>query len=342
MASIYIPASENDSFLNIDDIHIPLSGYRYLRTRSPDKVNAALATNFHHGVVEVYKKNKFKIAYNHISVGDVSFNAAAASSGFHIQADSDARSFVLIATTHGQVTVRTQDATTVCVPEKFASLLDFQQPCVIAVQPYYNSMTVRFTRPAIEQALEKRTGNTLRRPLRFANQIDLSQPGPRRLLAIIDQVVAFFEQDPALANERLLVGQYEQLLLTALLACLDHNGRELLSAPPTPAPPKVIALVEGFLEANADKPLNLGDLTALTGMSARSVQLAFQRHRGYSPSRFLRECRLARAREMLRRAAPGASVLSVSLACGFASQSFFCRLYRERFGETPSETAAKS
>jgi len=48
------------------------------------------------------------------------------------------------------------------------------------------------------------------------------------------------------------------------------------------------------------------------------------------------------AREMLRRATPGATVLSVALACGFASQSFFGRLYRERFGEKPSETAAKS
>jgi len=334
--------STSSSILDIDDIHIPLTGYMYFKTRSVDEINSALAKNFHHGVIDVHKKNKFKMTYNYINIGNVSLNAAAATSGFHIHADSDTRSFVLISVTHGQAAVLTKNTATACIPQKFASLLDFAHPSVIAVQPYYNNMTVRFTRPAIEQMLEKLTGKTLREPLRFTPQVDLSQPGPRRLLAIIDQVAAFFEQDPALAEERLLIGQYEQLLLTALLTCLEHDARELLCAPPTPAPPKVIALVEGFLEANADKPLNLGDLATLTGMSARSIQLAFQKHRGYSPSHFLRQCRLARAREMLRGAAPGASVLSVSLACGFASQSFFCRLYRERFGETPSETAAKA
>ena len=31
----------------------------------------------------------------------------------------------------------------------------------------------------------------------------------------------------------------------------------------------------------------------------------------------------------------------VALACGFASQGLFARLYRKRYGETPSVTAGK-
>lgn len=334
--------SKHDERLCLENIHISLAGHPYFNTNDTSDIDSALYTNFHRGRIDIYRNNTFQMIYNHVKVGSVSLNAAATTSGFAIHADSDASSFALIVVTHGHLEVPIKGKKTYAIPDQSACLLDFERPSIITVQPFYNNMTVRFTRSAIEQLLVKFSGKPLRKPLHFVNQVDLSRPGPRRLLAIINQTAAFFEQDPALAHEPLLLGQYEQLLLAALLTGLDHNGRELLCASQAPAPPKVVALVEGFLEANADKPLNLGDLAELTGMSARSIQLAFQKHRGYSPSRFLRECRLAKAHEMLRRAAPGTNVLSVSLACGFASQSFFCRLYRQRFGETPSETAAKA
>lgn len=334
--------SKIDQTINIDKLHIPLAKYRVFSTGSPNAVNTALSDNFNNGLINVFHKNTFRMIYNHITIGNISFNAAAASSGFDIQANRDMQSFVLVYVTHGRMDVRTANKTYSCIPGKLASLLDFEQPSTICVEPFYNNITLRFMRPAIEQTLERLAGKPLRKPLIFRHQIDLSQPGPRRLLAILNQVIAMFEQDTGLAREPLLVGQYEQLVLTALLTCLEHNAREHLLATPPPAPPKVVTLVESFLAANVDKPLSLGDLTSLTGMSGRSIQLAFKKYRGYSPSRFLRECRLSRARDMLRRAAPGTSLLSVALASGFASQSLFCRLYRERFGETPSETAAKA
>ena len=139
----------------------------------------------------------------------------------------------------------------------------------------------------------------------------------------------------------MLTTQYDQLLLAGLLTCLDHNARHLFEKAAPPAAPKVVALSEAYIEANADKPLRLTDLADLTGLGVRSIQLAFRKHRGYSPSAFLRECRLARARDMLRQADPGVTVLSVALACGFASQGLFARLYRKRYGETPSVTAGK-
>lgn len=334
--------SKNDSILNLDNIFIPLSKYRILETRNTSEIDDMLSSNFHNGHTNIFQEKKFQIRYNYLSIGDISFNAAATSSGYSIQAAQDMQSFALVHVTHGRLEFRDSRNCFQCVPNKLACLLDFERPSVVSIHPHYNNMTVRFTRAILERTLETLVGQPLRKRLRFTNQIDLSQPGPQRLLAIINQITSFFEQDTGLAEVPLLVGQYEQLLVTALLTCLEHNAHNLLHAPSKPAPPRVITLVESYIEANADKPLNLGDLSALTALGARSIQLAFRKHRGYSPSRFLRECRLARARDMLRHAAPGVSLLSVSLACGFASQSLFCRLYRQRFGETPSETAAKA
>jgi len=52
----------------------------------------------------------------------------------------------------------------------------------------------------------------------------------------------------------------------------------------------------------------------------------------------MQECRLAKSRQMLKIALPGTTVLSVAHACGFASQGYFSKLYREKFGEKPSDT----
>lgn len=328
--------------LDLSRLHIPLAGYPFLDTGRRDSLNSALIEHFHNGVADIHQRKTFRIIYNYLDIGEISFHAAATSSGYAIRADHDPDSFAFVYLSLGRLDVRAKRKTLTCLPGKVAALLDFEQPSRISIQPHYNNVTMRFTRAAIERSLEKALGRTLPHPLRFADRIDLTQPGPKRLLAVVDQVIAMFEQDTSLPQAPLLVAQYEQLVLAAILSCLEHNAHGLLQTPAPPAPPKVVQLCEAFLEANADKPLRLGDLAELTRMSVRSVQLAFRKHRGYSPSRFLQECRLARARDMLRRTPPGTSLLAVSQACGFASQSLFCRLYRQRFGETPSQTMTKA
>ena len=275
----------NDASLNLDNIYIPLSKYRHLETNHASEIDDVLSDNFHNGNVDIFHRNKFRIRYNYLDLGNISFNAAATSSGYSINAAHDMQSLVFIYLTHGHLEAKISTSVFHCIPKKLAILLDFEQPSVISIQPFYNNMTVRFTRAILERTLEAFIGRPLREPLRFTNRIDLSQPGPRRLLAVIKQVTDIFDQDAQLAEAPLLIGQYEQLLSTALLTCLEHDARHLLQAPSKPAPPKVVTLVESYIEANADKPLNLGDLSALTAMSARSIQLAFQKHRGYSPDR---------------------------------------------------------
>ena len=58
--------------------------------------------------------------------------------------------------------------------------------------------------------------------------------------------------------------------------------------------------LEGYIEAHLDEPLTLKELATRAGVSGRAIQLAFQRYRGLSPSKFVRERRLERAAQLLR------------------------------------------
>jgi transcriptional regulator GlxA family with amidase domain len=70
----------------------------------------------------------------------------------------------------------------------------------------------------------------------------------------------------------------------------------------------------------------------------RSLQQAFLARRGMSPMRFVVERRLHRAHARLSGSGRRDSVSAVALECGFGHLGRFGTLYREVYGEPPSQT----
>jgi transcriptional regulator GlxA family with amidase domain len=111
----------------------------------------------------------------------------------------------------------------------------------------------------------------------------------------------------------------------------------LFELEPRNAAPWQIRRAEEFIEANWSRPINMQQLTAATGINARSLFRAFQRSGRGSPMAFLRTVRLRHARSMLE-TAKVTTVTDVALACGFEELGRFGKLYQAKFGELPSET----
>jgi transcriptional regulator GlxA family with amidase domain len=99
---------------------------------------------------------------------------------------------------------------------------------------------------------------------------------------------------------------------------------------------------EEIMRERFAEPLTVADLAAEVGLGLRVLQIAFRTHRGVSPRARLNTIRMERAREMLVAADPAASVTDVALACGFAHFGRFAGTYRERYGETPSDTLRRA
>lgn len=84
-------------------------------------------------------------------------------------------------------------------------------------------------------------------------------------------------------------------------------------------------------------------LSAVTGSSPRSIQLAFTERIGMTPLSYFRAIRLHRARNALLSGEGGwpATIGDIAAAHGFWNWSRFTQLYRRQFGEAPSETRAR-
>jgi AraC-like DNA-binding protein len=134
--------------------------------------------------------------------------------------------------------------------------------------------------------------------------------------------------------------QLHYRLMATLLASQPHDASERLAGSGSPVAPRCVRLAEDYLEAHCAEPITPEALAAATGVSVRSVFLGFQRYRGVSPMRWLRELRMHRARQELLAAGPRLHVTDVALRWGFHHLGRFAQEYREAYGETPAQTLA--
>jgi AraC-like DNA-binding protein len=101
-----------------------------------------------------------------------------------------------------------------------------------------------------------------------------------------------------------------------------------------------LSALEKWLADNLGKNLRLEDLAAQAGLTPRSIQLAFQRLRGLTPGQCIRNLRLDKARELLKRN-PGLSVREVAESVGIPHVARFSRYFEERFGVSPQMAKTK-
>lgn len=97
-----------------------------------------------------------------------------------------------------------------------------------------------------------------------------------------------------------------------------------------------------YIKANLTSPITLVMLDNVSMMSRRKLHYAFQDRFGCSPMQWVRDERLLLVRSLLINAHPWQTVTSIALECGFTKMSTFAQFYKNRFGELPSATLAKS
>ena len=90
-----------------------------------------------------------------------------------------------------------------------------------------------------------------------------------------------------------------------------------------------------FIEANLHNNIRLKDLADIANLSQFHFSRGFRKATGQSPHRFVRDCRLDKAKEML---VDGTSTLAeIALVCNFSSQSSFTRAFTQAVGISPNK-----
>ncbi len=96
-----------------------------------------------------------------------------------------------------------------------------------------------------------------------------------------------------------------------------------------------LRLLDDFILAGLHGPLTVPAMARLVGLSEGFFMRAFKAAVGQSPHSYVLDCRLARARLLLREPQP--RLVDIALACGFASQAHMATAFRQRLGVRPSQ-----
>jgi transcriptional regulator GlxA family with amidase domain len=93
-----------------------------------------------------------------------------------------------------------------------------------------------------------------------------------------------------------------------------------------------------LLRAQLDRSWRVDELARLCDVPRRTLEKHFRRFVGCGPLRFLHAERLEKARRQLLIARADTSVTRIAANCGFSHLGRFALAYRDRYGETPSDT----
>jgi AraC-like DNA-binding protein len=225
-------------------------------------------------------------------------------------------------------------------PGSWSPILPAGAPLNLDFKSGYQQLVLRIEVEALSRNLSALLGQDVGAKLQFAEA-----PAYGPAMSSLRRRVFVFASD---FNERgaffsdLAAAEIERMMIMNFLMCHRHNYTHLLLRQPLPATSSAVRVVEEFIEANWDKPVDVPAMAAVASVSARSLFRQFRRDRGYSPADFAKRIRLHHAREMLEQASAETSVTQVSLKCGFQNPGHFARDYRLAFGELPSEALKRS
>jgi AraC family transcriptional regulator len=153
---------------------------------------------------------------------------------------------------------------------------------------------------------------------------------------VLRQLLALLERDVRLASPAgRLYG--ESLATAATVYALQHypeSGHRIVEV--RGGMPKArLRLVIEYVWANLDRNPGLAELAGVSGLSTFHFARMFKASTGRTVHQFVLDCRIERAKELLRM--PHARAADVALAVGFSSQTHFTTMFRRRVGATPGE-----
>jgi len=317
---------------------VPLQGHEKFRSGDADETRSFVSSIFCPHTLEPRTRNgKVDALVNHAPLGGMSLNYLRYGVPAIVDPGELGRMFLVQIQLSGGVDV-TCGQQAASLGQGQASVLSPTEHTRMDWTGDAAELIVRLERDATENCLGALLGASLPKPLVFDLAMNCREGAAASWFRTVRFLQSELEAPDSVLLSPLAVKQFEQALIYSLLYSQPHNYSDALEHGLSPAAPRHVKLVEDYIQANAEEPISIEDLAAVAGVSARTLFTGFQRFRGTSPMKYLRQVRMERVRHDLEHAEPGAKVTDVALRWGFSQLGRFSVEYRKAFGESPSDT----
>ncbi len=303
------------------------------------------------------KDLRFDVASRHVRALDVRINGVYLPAGLYVglteygarasvEATPRRDDYWLLIPVRGRMQTAVRGDEYVSDP-RYAFLFSYPSmgPSRISVEANASRIMVVLTYASLRRQLAALLGRSLdsvpHPPLEFAPIVDLASGCGRSISRITRQVLTDCRCGGPISRSPVAMSSFEEFVLNELLLCHRHNYSDAIHGRETLVGSGPIKRAIDYMEAHLESVVTLADVVAAAGVPGRTLLKHFERYRGTSPMRYLRDARLERVRQILRQDGAAETVSAVAMSLGFGHMGRFSADYRKRFGERPSETVGR-
>ncbi len=92
-----------------------------------------------------------------------------------------------------------------------------------------------------------------------------------------------------------------------------------------------------YIQENIYSPINVEDICQRFSLSRSSIQTLFTKNLNTSPKQYISDLKFAKAKQMIKESTY--SISEIARICGFSSIHYFSRVFKEKYGVTPTSYA---
>jgi len=209
---------------------------------------------------------------------------------------------------------------------------------LLRTEQHMTALNLTISQSAVMRQLAALLGEPVDAAPEFASTMDLNAGHGRNLACYLLLALRDFRQTDHPPWTPIMISGFEDFIISKLLVSHPHSHSAALRRAAKPIAPRDVKRAIDYMEARLGAPIAVADIAEASGIAGRTLFKHFRDFHGMSPMQYLRNSRFEKVREALGRADPEQSVTEIAMNWGFTHMGRFSVEYRQRFGESPSDT----
>lgn len=274
----------------------------------------------------------------HFSTGDFDIWSGRCRSGMEVSFSEPPDAFALYLPLSGAMELDARGHQFVSTPGRLIAT-DLSQTRMLRLHSERSHIGIAFSRKAVIRQLSELLDMPVIHDLDLFAECDMNSGAGAKLAAFGHVLWDNLANGPADNISARSTEYFFRTIMVAMLESVPHRYSALLERPASPAMPRQVKRAIDYMIANIASPIQVEDIAQASGVSIRSLQVGFQQFKGTTPLNYLRQLRLESVRrELIAGKHDRISISDVARNWGFTHMGRFSVLYREAFGEMPTET----
>ncbi len=298
----------------------------YAQTLKPVRVDA------------LHKGTSISVEDTHFLTGDFDIWSGVCRSGMEVSFQEPPDAFAIYLPLGGAMELTAHGRDFTSTPSSLIAM-DLSEARMLRLHEQRSHIGIAFSRKAVVRQLSDLLETPIIHDLDLAAECDMRSQGGAKLAAFGQLLWDTLASGPAENISARSTEYFFRTIMVAMLESVPHRYSQLLERPVSPAMPRQVKRAIDYMVANISNPIGVEDIAQSAGVGVRALQVAFQQFKDTTPLNYLRQLRLESVRRQLIAVEHEAvSISDVARSCGFTHMGRFSLLYRETFGEMPTET----